>query len=154
MATAPGPEVLRRKTCVYQRHMRNKSPRGSQKLTSHLPAALLSPTTPGHPTHSKNREHHGAYSLTPPSHPLYHFYQHARATQPQAHRSPLHPYFQSPTAEFFSEFVDIQQPDPSIPLQATPNFKTLIITDKERAICSIQCLKPSDTQVLVFSDGL
>lgn len=89
----------------------------------------------------------------PPSHPLYHFYRHARGTQPQAHRSPLHSYFQSTTADYFSQFADIQQPDPSVPLPMTPNFKTLIIPDKEKAIRSIQCLKPSTTKVLVFSDG-
>lgn len=89
----------------------------------------------------------------PPSQPLYHFYQHAKTTNPQSHKAPLHAYFQSPTAEIFKAFVDIQQPDPSIPLPTTPNFTTLIIPEKEKAIKSIQVLKPSNVHVIAYSDG-
>lgn len=53
----------------------------------------------------------------------------------------------------FHHFHEIQQPDPSIPLPATPNFSTLVIPDKERAIESITVLKPSSSQVIVYSDG-
>lgn len=88
-----------------------------------------------------------------PSQPLYHFYQHAKNTNPQAHKSPLHSYFQSPAVTIFKHFADIQQPDPSIPLPATPNFNTLIIPDKHQAINSITVLKPSASQVIVYSDG-
>lgn len=89
----------------------------------------------------------------PPSHPLYHFYQHARKTRPQAHRSPLHRYFQSQTADLFKNFADIQQPDPSSPLPPTPNFSTLIIQDKDKAVRATEVLKPSTSQIIVYSDG-
>lgn len=85
----------------------------------------------------------------PPSHPLYHFYQHARKTRPLAHRSPLHSYFQSPIAEIFRIFADIQQPDSTIPLPLTPNFSTLIIPEKDRAIDAIKVLRPSAVHVIV-----
>lgn len=89
----------------------------------------------------------------PPSHPLYHFYQHARKTKPHAHRSPLHSYFQSPTADVFRVFADIQQPDPSSPLPPTPYFSTLIIQDKDKAIKATQVLKPSMSHIIAYSDG-
>lgn len=89
----------------------------------------------------------------PPSQPLFHFYQYARRTNPQAHKFPLHAYFQSPTADTFKTFADIQRPNPAIPLSPTPNFNTLILQDKDRAIQSIKVLRPSEAQVLVFSDG-
>lgn len=89
----------------------------------------------------------------PPSHPLYHFYQHARKTRPQAHRSPLHSYFQSPVANRFEIFADIQQPDSTIPLPPTPHFSTLIIPDTEKAIRAIEVLRPSTAHVIVYSDG-
>lgn len=89
----------------------------------------------------------------PPSQPLYHFYQHARSTKPVAHKSPLHAYFRSPTADIFKAFEEIQQPDPSVPLPMTPNFKTLILPDKEKAIKAIQVLRPSNAQVVVYLEG-
>lgn len=89
----------------------------------------------------------------PPSHPLYHFYQHAKRTKPQAHKSPLQAYFTSATATAFRHFINIQQPNPSIPLPTTPNFTTLILPDKDRAIKAIQVLRPSRQHVIVYSDG-
>lgn len=89
----------------------------------------------------------------PPSHPLYHFYQHAQQTRPASHQSPLHAFLHSPTADAFTNFLHIQQPDQSLPLPTTPNFTTLIIADKEKAIKSIQALKPSPIQTIVYSDG-
>lgn len=89
----------------------------------------------------------------PPLQPMYHFHHHTRRTNPPANKSPLHSYFQSTASETFKNFLDIQQPDPAVPLPPTPSFTTLILPDKEREIKSIAALKPSNTQVLVFSDG-
>lgn len=89
----------------------------------------------------------------PPSHPLYSFYQHARKTRPQAHRSPLQAYFQAAIADTFKVFEDIQQPDSTIPLPPTPNFSTLIVPDQERAINSIKALTPSAVHIIVYLDG-
>lgn len=89
----------------------------------------------------------------PPTQPLYHMYQHAKETKPQSHKGPLQAYFQSTYADVFRVFHSIHQPDPSIPLPPTPNFATLIRPDKESAIKSIQALKASNVQTIVYSDG-
>lgn len=49
--------------------------------------------------------------------------------------------------------MTIQQPDPSVPLPATPNFTTLILQDKDKAIRSIKALQPSSVHTIVYSDG-
>lgn len=90
----------------------------------------------------------------PPSHPLYHDYKKAQMTKPQAHKGPMNAFFQSPVLESFCHFLDIQQPDTTIPMTQTPKFKTLILPNKEKAIKSIQDLKASSAQVIVYSDGL
>lgn len=89
----------------------------------------------------------------PPSHPLFHFYAHARCTKPQAHRGPLHAYFQSAQADIFRHFIDLQQPDPAVPLPPTPNFTTLIIEDKTKAIRAAEVLRPGASHTIVYSDG-
>lgn len=89
----------------------------------------------------------------PPSHPLFQFYNKARTTKPQAHKGPLHAFFQSPYADQFSNFLDLHQPDPTNPLPLSPNFNTLIIPDTDQAIKSIKDLRASKTQVIVYSDG-
>lgn len=89
----------------------------------------------------------------PPSHPLYYFYIHARKTKQAAHKGPLHAYFQSSYADVFQRFANIQQPDSTQPLPQTPNFHTLIIQDKERAIQAIKVLKTGPSHVIVYSDG-
>lgn len=89
----------------------------------------------------------------PPSHPLYHFYQHTLKTNTLSHLSPLHAFFQSPTAESFCRFFHIQQPDSAVALPATPNFATLIVPDKDRAIQSIITIKPSNVHTIVYLDG-
>lgn len=89
----------------------------------------------------------------PATHPLYAFYQQAKDTKPQAHKGPLHAFFQSNLAEYFHCFLDLQQPDPTVPLPATPNFNTLIIKDKEKAMKSIRDLQASDALIIVYSDG-
>lgn len=89
----------------------------------------------------------------PPSHPLYHFYAHAQTTKPTAHKGPLHAFFQSAYAGTFCRFLNIQQPDPTIPLTPTPTFGTLIQPEKDRAVKAIKALKPGLSQVIVYSDG-
>lgn len=56
-------------------------------------------------------------------------------------------------AQQLHQFIDTQQQDSTIPLNPTPNFNTLIIQDKKKAIKSIQDLKASNLQVIVYSDG-
>lgn len=89
----------------------------------------------------------------PPSHPLFSFYQHARKTTPTTHKGPLPAYFQSPLATAFKAFAGIQQPDSTIPLQPTPNFSTLIMPDKDKALKSIEALRPSDLHTIIYSEG-
>lgn len=69
-----------------------------------------------------------------PSHPLYKVYTHARRTRPQAHKGPLHAFFQLTHANTFKSFLDIQRPAPTNPLPATPTSTTLIINNKGKAI--------------------
>lgn len=90
----------------------------------------------------------------PRSHPLAHFYAHARRTIPQAHKGPLHAYFQLTQADTFRRFVDFQQPEPATPLSSTPNFTTLIIKYKNRAIRVAEVLRPGESHTIVYSDGL
>lgn len=40
-----------------------------------------------------------------------------------------------------------------MPLPKTPNFGTLIIKDKEKAIRATEALRPGPTQTLVYLDG-
>lgn len=89
----------------------------------------------------------------PPSHPLYHVYGQARSTRPQAHKNPLHAFFQPPLAETFSQLLDLQQPDSTIPLPSTQNFTTLINPEKDKAINAIQDLRTSKAHIIVYSDG-
>lgn len=89
----------------------------------------------------------------PPSHPLYSFYEQARRTNPQAHKAPIHAFFQSPIAECFKHFLDPEQPDPTVPLPPTPRFHTLILQDKDKAMKLIKDLKASKTQIIVYSNG-
>lgn len=80
-------------------------------------------------------------------------YQQAQDTKPQAHKGPLQAFSQSPLADYFHCFLNLQQPDPTVPLPTTPNFHTLIIEDKNKAINSIQDLKASNAQIIVYSNG-
>lgn len=89
----------------------------------------------------------------PPSDPLYRAYTKARSTNPHAHKGPLNAFFTSPFADRFSKFLDIQQPDTTIPFPPTPNFSTLNLQDKARTIKSIQDLRMSNVHTLVYSDG-
>lgn len=84
----------------------------------------------------------------PPTHPLFQSYKQARETKLHTHKSPIHAFFQSKQAKSFGHFLDLQQPDSKIPL---PN--TIIIQEKDKAIKSIQDLRPSATQIIVYSDG-
>lgn len=70
-----------------------------------------------------------------------------------SHRGPLHSYFRSPHADSFKHFINLQQPDPTIPLPPTPNFSTLIIADKSKAIEAAKVLRPGPTHVIKYSDG-
>lgn len=89
----------------------------------------------------------------PPSHPLYQEYKKARLIKPSAHRGPLNAFFISSFADRFLTFLDTQQPDSTVPLPPTPNFSTLIIQNKDRAIKSIKDLRTSNAHIIVYSDG-
>lgn len=54
-------------------------------------------------------------SAKPPSHPLDSFYKQAKNTNPQAHKGPIHAFFQSPLTDYFNQFSYLQQPDPTGP---------------------------------------
>lgn len=89
----------------------------------------------------------------PSSHPLYVFYKHAQETNPCPHKGPLYAFFQSPLADHFRRFLDLQQPDPTMPLQPTPNFKALILPNKVKEAQSIQVLKASKVHLILYLDG-
>lgn len=56
-------------------------------------------------------------------------------------------------AEIFEQFLDIQPPDSTASLPLTTNFRTLIIQDKDEAMESIQDVKKSNMQIIVYSDS-
>lgn len=89
----------------------------------------------------------------PPTHPLYHVYQPAQDPSPQAHRGPVHSFFQSETSNTLSQFTDIQHPNPTINLPETPNLWTLIFPKNNRATNSIQDLKTSTAHTMMYLDS-
>lgn len=85
----------------------------------------------------------------PPDHPLFHYDKHSCKTKPQAHKKPLHAYFQSDLADSSQRFENIQQPNSTKLLSSTPNFGVLI-PEKEKAMRSIPALKSSKTHLIVY----
>lgn len=89
----------------------------------------------------------------PPSHPLFHAFKQAELTKPRAHKVPLNAFFLSCHADFFEKFLELQQPDPTAPLQPTPRFGTLLLPDKDTSITATQALKASNLHTIVYLDG-
>lgn len=67
-----------------------------------------------------------------------------------AHKGPINGYFQSPIADVFKFFSEIEKPDLEIPLPQTNNFRVLIIPNKERAINWTKILKESGSRLIVY----
>lgn len=67
-----------------------------------------------------------AYIVAKPlNHPLLNLYRQAKQTNPPADKAPIQAYSQSSVADVAIWFVDMQQPESTIPLPYTLKFNTI-----------------------------